>query len=104
MFKITAVYFDLVVIIVTIFCGFHLLMSYMGSIEYIMGGSGLENMWSLVYAKASISHMMTGHAYSRSVRAHFLTQLAIRVMLMQQTDIEETTKREISNLQTNFMD
>ncbi|ELU13381.1 hypothetical protein CAPTEDRAFT_209293 [Capitella teleta] len=39
--------------------GFHLLMSFMGSVGYIMGGSGLEVLWESVYAPASVVHMMT---------------------------------------------
>ena len=40
--------------------GFHLLMSYMGSIGHIMGGSGIEDLWKCVYAKDSVAHMVTG--------------------------------------------
>ncbi|ELU04096.1 hypothetical protein CAPTEDRAFT_187549 [Capitella teleta] len=39
--------------------GFHLLVSFMGSVGYIMGGSGLEVLWESVYAPASVVHMMT---------------------------------------------
>lgn len=47
--------------------GFHLLMSYLGSIGYIMNGSGLEQLWEMVYAKGSVVHVLTGHAFSRTV-------------------------------------
>ena len=57
--------------------GFHLLMSYMGSIGYIMNGSGLEVLWGQVYAGNTVVHMMAGHAYSRALRAHFLTSPAL---------------------------
>lgn len=57
--------------------GFHLLMSYLGSIGYIMTGSGLEELWETVYAKASVVHMLTGHAFSRALRAHMLTSAAL---------------------------
>ena len=30
--------------------GFHLLISYMGSLGFIMAGNGLESMWGTVYA------------------------------------------------------
>ena len=52
-------------------------MSYMGAIGSIMAGSGLEELWGSVYASGSISHMMNGHAYSRALRAHFLSQAAL---------------------------
>ena len=53
--------------------GFHLIMSYMGAIGNIMQGSGLETIWETVYAAKSVKHMMTGHAYSRALRAHMIT-------------------------------
>lgn len=56
---------------------FHLLMSFLGSIGNIMKGSGLEELWSTVYAKNSTQHMITGHAFSRAVRAHVLTLSAL---------------------------
>ena len=63
--------------------GFHLLMSYMGSLGFIMAGSGLESMWETVYAPNSIQHMLTGHAYSRALRAHILSSAAISSVLLE---------------------
>ncbi|XP_022204652.2 uncharacterized protein LOC111061263 [Nilaparvata lugens] len=57
--------------------GFHLLMSYMGAIGKIMEGSGLEDLWGTVYGKATVSHMMNGHAYDRCLRAFTLTVAAL---------------------------
>ena len=45
--------------------GFHLLMSYLGAIGYVMSGSGIEELWTEVYAKLTVPHMLSGHAYSR---------------------------------------
>ncbi|KAE8752846.1 hypothetical protein FOCC_FOCC000584, partial [Frankliniella occidentalis] len=64
--------------------GFHLLMSFMGSIGHLMAGSGLEELWTTVYAKNSVPHMCSGKAYSRAVRAHFLTQTAILSIVLKQ--------------------
>ena len=44
--------------------GFHLLMSYLGSIGQIMTWSGLEDLWGQVYAKTFVVPMITGHAFS----------------------------------------
>ena len=44
--------------------GFHLLMSFMSSIGYIMPGCGIEELWESVYAKGSVVHMMSGHSFS----------------------------------------
>lgn len=41
---------------------FHLLMSFLGAIGYIMGGSGLKDIWSIIYAVGSIPHMLSGNA------------------------------------------
>ena len=38
---------------------FHLMMSFMG---YLMGGSGLKELWSIIYAFESIEKMLNGHA------------------------------------------
>jgi len=63
--------------------GFHLAMSYMGSIGFIMKGSGLEDLWETVYAPNSIEHMLTGHAYARALRSHFLTSAALTSLIIQ---------------------
>ena len=57
--------------------GFHLLMSFLGCIGFFMAGSGIGELWQEVYAKVSVSHMLTGHAYSRAIRAHLLTERAL---------------------------
>lgn len=52
-------------------------MSYMGSIGYIMAGSGIKEALSTIYAENTIDHIMSGRAYARAVRAHILLQLAL---------------------------
>jgi len=50
-----------------------------------MVGSGFETLWETVYPSGSVIHMMTGltgHAYSRAVRAHLLTSAALHAMLL----------------------
>ena len=66
--------------------GFHMLMSYMGSIGYVTGGSGLEALWETVYAPNTVVHMFTGHAYARALRAHLLSSAAIVALLMDSPD------------------
>lgn len=56
-------------------------MSFLGAIGYTMEGSGLEEMWSLVYARESTKKMMAGHAFSRAVRAHMLSFTAIAIII-----------------------
>ena len=61
--------------------GFHLLISFMGAIGYIMPGSGLQELWESVYAKNSVVQMISGHAYNHALRPHFLTQQALASIL-----------------------
>ncbi|ELU12774.1 hypothetical protein CAPTEDRAFT_192602 [Capitella teleta] len=82
--------------------GFHPLISFMGSVGYIMGGSGLEVLWESVYAPASVVHMMTGHAYARALRAHLLTSAALFTFMM--TEMEDKTKESLSALHKAVID
>ena len=84
--------------------GFHLLMSFMGAVGNIMAGSGLEELWSTVYAPSSVSHMITGHAYSRALRAHFLTQEALATILLKSSAaLDETSKENLRQLYTSLL-
>ncbi|CAH2989439.1 unnamed protein product [Chilo suppressalis] len=49
--------------------GFHLLVSFMGSIGMIMSGSGVEELFKLIYAENCVEKILAGHAYARAVRA-----------------------------------
>jgi len=55
--------------------GFHLLMSFLGSIGYIMDGSDLKEVLSVIYARHSTEKILNGHAYARAIRAHTLLHL-----------------------------
>ena len=52
-----------------------------------MSGSGLAELWEQVYGKGSVIHILSGHAFSRSVRAHILTSSALNRVLMGTPDI-----------------
>ena len=47
-----------------------------------MEGSGLEDVFSLVYAEHTVIHMMSGKALSRSLRAHFLVQSSLVTLMI----------------------
>ena len=57
--------------------GFHLLMSFLGSIGSLMGGSGLENVLENIFASNVIQHILSGKAFARAVRGHMLTHSAL---------------------------
>ncbi|KAK2579947.1 hypothetical protein KPH14_007627 [Odynerus spinipes] len=77
--------------------GFHLAMSFLGSIGIIMDGSGLKELISEIYAPASVDKMLGGHAYSRAVRAHILVHCTFVQIILSLTNFtdEDTSKIEI---------
>ncbi|KAK3932952.1 Elongation factor 4, partial [Frankliniella fusca] len=77
--------------------GFHLLMSFLGAIGSLMAGSGIEEMWQTVYAKNSVKHLVSGHAYARAVRAHLLSFRSIATILLTENNFpdEETVQSEV---------
>lgn len=62
--------------------GFHMEMSFVGSIGYLMSGSGLVNLLETVYASTAVSHMMSGKSIARAVRGHFLVDTALTAILL----------------------
>ena len=62
--------------------GFHMKMSFLGSIGHLMAGSGLEELLEVVYAGNTVCHMMSGKAVSRAVRGHMLVDAALNAMLL----------------------
>ena len=57
------------------------MMSFLGSLGELMKGSGLEDLFGEVYAEHSVTHMMSGKAVSRALRAHFLAEAALTSLL-----------------------
>lgn len=75
--------------------GFHLLMSYLGAIGYIMDGSGIEDLWSTVYAAESIKKMLNGHAFSRALRAHILSYTALGIIICKSINTTDAYRKFI---------
>ena len=78
---------------VILLVGFHLLLSFMGSIGAIMAGSGLEAIWETVCAKNSVVHTMNGRAYAIGIRAHLMSQSALATLLLGTYSAEESLKK-----------
>lgn len=83
--------------------GFHMLMSFLGTIGFIMNGSGIEELYNTVYAKNTVVHMMSGHAYSRSVRGCLLAQEAIsHLVLEKQLTLSDKEKSYLQSVFETF--
>ncbi|CAG9814961.1 unnamed protein product [Phaedon cochleariae] len=77
--------------------GFHLLMSFMGAMGTIMAGSGLKELFCMVYAGNSVDKILSGHAYARAIRSHFLTHAALAGLIIERLEL---TPEEVSALDT----
>ena len=63
--------------------GFHLLMSFLGSIGHLMGGSGIEELLEQIYAANVIHHVLSGKAYARALRGHLLVHTALLTIIIE---------------------
>lgn len=83
--------------------GFHMLMSFLGTIGKIMNGSGLKELLATAYASNTIDHMLTGHAFSRAIRGHLLVYAALGTIIAKKaTNIGEEDQLYMKNLVTEF--
>ena len=91
--------------------GFHLLMSFLGSIGFLMGGSGLEDLLENIYAPNVIQHILSGKAFSRAVRGHMLTHTTLLQLMLEEllesesisrSDMEHLSKFKPGDILNNF--
>ena len=61
---------------------FHLLMSFLGSIGKVMECSRISKLFQVVYSHATTVHIMSGKVYARALRAHFLVQSALELIIL----------------------
>ena len=78
--------------------GFHVLMSFLGSIGNLMKGSGIEEAFEQVYAPNSVVHMMTGKKIARAIRAHILVYSALMSLLLKEINDQDN----FSNFKTFY--
>lgn len=78
--------------------GFHLLMSFLGGVGFIMDGSGLKQAFCEIYAENSADKALTGHAYSRAIRGHFLLHLALTELIFSSMNLTDTEKAALDVL------
>lgn len=58
-------------------------MSFLGSIDHLMSGSGLDDMLKLNYGKNTVSHIMSGKAVFIATRGHFIVAGALTIKLIE---------------------
>ena len=59
-------------------------MSFLGSVGYLMEGSGLRTALETVYAPLAVSHMISGKAYARALHGHMLSAAAVWTLLFEE--------------------
>ena len=65
----------------------------------IMSGSKVYNLWATMSKESAI----TGHAYSRVLRAHFIIEHALAIVLLMNTDVidDGINSQEIVSMKTS---
>lgn len=79
--------------------GFHLKMSYLGSIGHIMSGSGLDAVLAQIYAENSVTHMLSGKAYARAIRGHFMVDSALNSIIFDDILNDEQLSQQVGEFQ-----
>ena len=78
--------------IVLILGGFHLMMSFMGSIGSQMKGSGLNDALQMILEANAVQHTISGKAVSRALCVHFLTESTSTTKLLRNVFTDNTVK------------
>jgi len=63
--------------------GFHTLMNFLDAIGYVMKGSGIEELLGLLYGPSTVDHVMSGKAFARALRGHFIVHNCLVLLLLQ---------------------
>ena len=61
--------------------GFHLLMSFLGSIGHLMAGSGVEELLQEIYTPNVIQHVLSGKAFAQALHGHLLLHTALLTLV-----------------------
>ncbi|GBN09827.1 hypothetical protein AVEN_224498-1 [Araneus ventricosus] len=82
--------------------GFHMLMSYMGSIGTIMAGSGLKELFQSIYELNTFDKLMSGHSYARAVGSRGLTHRVLAQFIMETVSFSDEEKAVIESMLTSI--
>lgn len=61
---------------------FHTMIIFLGRMNNIMSGSGLDKVLECIYSSNVMNQILTGKTFSRAIRGHFLVHSALLVALM----------------------
>ncbi|KYN50525.1 hypothetical protein ALC57_00165 [Trachymyrmex cornetzi] len=78
--------------------GFHMLMSFLGSIGFIMDCSGLKEAFGTIFAENSAEKALNGHAFSRAVRGHILVQVALANVIFSYINFDAYEKLQLDRM------
>lgn len=59
-------------------------MSYIHAVCSLMDGSGLKEVYEQIYAAETVTHLLSGKAYSRAERAMLLVDDALHLLLLEE--------------------
>ena len=68
--------------LVLILGGFHMMMSFAGSLGMLMSGSGLDTILETSYVTNSVKQMLSGKSFAMFLCASFLTESALMLKIM----------------------
>ena len=57
-------------------------MSFLGSNGHLMAGSGINDLFEMIYARKAVEQILSGKAISRAVRAHLLLDAVLNGLLL----------------------
>ena len=67
-------------------------MSFLGSIGHLMAGSGIMELFEMIYSPKAVEQIMSGKAISRAVRAHLLLDTVLNGLLLSKSmELSKTT-------------
>lgn len=72
--------------IVLILGGFHMQMSFLGSIGHLITGTGLQECLETVSASNSVIHMLSGKSVQRAVCGHYLVNIALNALITKKAE------------------
>lgn len=73
--------------------GFHLKMSFLGTIGHLMAGTGLDVVLSQVYAENTVNHMLSGKAYARALRGYLMVDSSLNSIVLNDVLNDELSSR-----------